>query len=778
MNFFIPSAEQAAIIHSSASLANITYKNAEQALHCIVLRVAENFKNKRSTALIIHDKQMQSSMLSMLQQVGLEDFCLFVSVFKTVAEDDLLAIRKHSEAQHKESLDLNAATFNFNVLKSNILQYYQAAGTQTIFKNKTWKSLLDEYLEKVKHEHSGLLHTALNGNILLDFTESEYDLLYQNVADALMLYQRDFELLELRDARQWLNLDRKMVDNPENLTYDLFLLREQAQSIAERYAETIKEIERLYIKSTHAHLDELVSRIHFLIHQCRQCTHDFKENKSYFSSWSGTAKENIKKEKALLNEINSFIKRLEEIKIIVPIGELGSISSAVTTLYDINQVLSDKKFAISDASHAYLKALNKLNYHDPILNDLEKDTVALLDKLNHTKIFKKHFELNTLSTKKQLEYLTKVIYEQEVMMMNLEKNIPYFQWLSFYEELDPKSQTLIKALRMFDPSDWLMLYDVWYLTCTLSAHYAFSDINEDSFETLSECHYALNNSAINQQRNDLFDVRKNLFSTLSKDFPALHKVLIKKKSMEHPQLWKYFLAENASFLSKMYAVVILDSDQVNEMPDGVFDELINFNIPDINLEIMQKFKNILSFYPMDEFNSTPDFILSEEPVNQHNTLKDGNITGRMALVRNIALQLLQFERKPAVFRLRGATIISFCSTYFNKQLNDYFYKKGIKQLFEDQSIKETITGALLDVDKSVYVLVEDWLINPDTEMEIMLHQRRVMQYLRDVGCIVLNYDTRASFENKGFTVNQLFDIIHTDQWTQHTDQNQLSFEFH
>lgn len=776
MSQFLSSKEEHAIINTSRTLVNVSYKDDDQAIHTIILRVISNFIDKKSTLIISSDSNIQSKLQATFQAFSLSDIGLKVSMQHSVTESDLHSVRERCTfSQYKENVNPDY-TFHFHHLHEKVTAYYHNLRNVKIWNDKTWREILDGYLTKSESENSNILHSLIESDIL-DFDETEFDTIYQNIADAIFIYERDFEYLSQHQFSDNLNTIKNKPEDIHQLSYAIFNLHEQAQNIAERYGHFLSEIERLFVKTASKYSMDVLDRLAFLTFSIGNLNKNPENTKGFLHTFSGAYKENLKTEQKIIAEVNGLIIQLYEKKILVNQVPVKVITEASATLEYIKSEIEVWQNKMPELTSDYIKSVNKLNYHDSTLDDLEKDVQLLLDQINTSGIFNQKFELNTLSVKKQAEHLTGLIYDLEVMSLNIQKNLTFYQWVSFLQEIDEKSNIIIKSLKIFDPSEWLILFEVWYYSKILENHINYFEINEDMYENYLHFSDKKSENITNESKNEWLDKIEILISGLKKSSPELYRSLIKNKKSDHPVLWKHFLTKYTGFLSQLYPCIIIDNDDLVDLENGAIDELICYNEPNVNIDIMNKFGSLISFFPYNDTMNNSDYSLSKEHVPSYSTLQQIHTTGRISLIRNIADEMLQFNNNPSVFRLRNATIISFCSDYYNDCMHEYFYTLGIKKLTSEETIKETLIGALIDTDTMVYVMTEDYLLHPATNNSDFLYQRLVVKRLEEFGCIFHTIDSRVTFESKGLNLLNIFAGIKSELLSENIIKTQLTIEF-
>jgi len=777
MHHFIASSEQSKIVNSSKNLANVVYHDVENALHTIALRIRNNVHQEKSTIIIIKNEKERQILLSYLEKFELSAESIEIKLHQTVTESDLDTLRKRAQVTDVYTEQDMDAAFYYAHTHDKLTSYYQFLRQNKSSGGKTYRQILDDYLIKVKYEYTDILHSSLE-KISFDFDGEEYNTIYQNIADALFVYQREFELHQNYEKLNFFTQEENLVEQIEKITYELFSFKEQALQIANRYSNVQKSLKTIFQKSHVTFAESLLDSLAFLEHKYQILATDATETGEYLKIFSKSAKEKQKKEQDLIHEINVWADKLSNhtwMSSPVHINNFTEILPAITQMKRIGtNALSNSSVLSQD----YLKSINKLNYHDPILEDIEKDLNDLTVLINKSNLINKTFEINSLSLIKQEEYVHSLMQDFDILMLHLEKNIPYYQWKSFLHGLDSKTNKIIESLRLFPPNDWLMLFETYYLSKLL-------EYSSPKVSKMNEQLGVLLDSFVNKSKNEIQNSKircveniKSSISLLKKSDPALYRVIVKKRITSHPILWKSFLEEHASTIATFYPVTIIDGDDIKGLQVGSYDEMICLDFADIGVDILQKTNSLYSFFPFDDAKvKICDYSLLLKGDKSYNQTIDTHTTGRISIVRSIAQELLQYGNTPNIYRLKNATIISFCTNFINDNIVEEFYSMGIKKLEGDQSEEEILIGALLDADKSVYIVTEDDLIHPDSNPIDFLNQSISLQRLQKAGCTILNIDSTAIFEDKGLSLKLLLENIKSEQKSVWSGKKQLSIEF-
>jgi hypothetical protein len=775
MNPYILNHQQKNLVHSEATLFNVTYRDVSEALHTVAMRVLKNCYEHKSTYLVIPDPEVRKQIGESLQTLMIDDLTLFVHLQKSVSEIDLNALRDKCGSKRTPCESKTSSGYLYDVLNDKIKNHYLQMHSKIIYNDKSWSKLLTRYLGLTEKNTYSVFNDLEEGT-QLDFSKSEYDSISENISEALFLYQREFELTQISMTDKTLfhpSIDHR--DDFHNISYTLYGFKQEACLLAGRYRDFISEIEQLHIKSSVKETDQIIDKINYLIYVSQLNEQETPDSNGFFSGLFTSQKN--KKDNSLLQESNKLLDEIKDKGIVnlnyPKINNYGEIGPALRFMSD---VMTSKRHQIPQMAEELIKSVNKLNYLDPAAENLEFGLNDLLERVNASNIFRIKHEFNTLSIKKQMEYLQHLIHLLETAILSIEKNINYYQWLKFLNTIGEKSKCIILHLKFYDPSDWQDLFKAWYLEKLLENNFPYTDITPEHSELLEQYLIEKEKFNVGRYKNRILEEFESKMTTIKKEHPELNSLLVKRKALKHPVLWKNFLATNTEMITAVYPVIVAESDDVPDLKTHALEEIIYLDFPGIKVDMMNVFKSTIFFFKEESFQGIPEYSLTKEPLCAFKTLQETHTTGKISLVRSITNELLQFGIQPAIYGLRDTTIISFCSDYYNGRLNDDFYNSGIKRLHGD-NVRQTITGALLDDQKNIFILVEDELFNHDVDNYDFLLQKMTADFIVRMGCEWISLDNKNIYETKGTSLTDVFARIKLFNHTTIKNQNQLSIEF-
>lgn len=779
MHPFLFSEEQSSVIHCKSSITNVRFKNEQTALHTLFLRLTENIIQGKSSWVVIPDKQMQDSLVSMLKSAGMGQALLQINLSKAITEEDLQTLRqKWNHQTPAEISDDPASAFLFAQTETKLNAFFECIYRQPVLENNTWRNILDWYLELENHNSDPILHAGLDRSAF-NFSLDELESIKKGIQEAVYLYQREFEITNVTEAGSNLKISKNVYERVDTISYDLFTFIEIARQLKNKYYRCLQDLEMSYMQEAASWSGNILQQTGLLRHRMEHYIEKYKSSPAgVFSALSQSSKIKEKEKTTLLGEFVRIQKSLLEKKLAVQQISPKEVEPCLKNLEQFEEIVQRWTKQIHAGKEVYIKSVNRLNAGDHRLVALEDELQYLLQGINASDIFESTFEINTLSFKKQVSFISNLVYDLEMMMLHIQKNLPYYQWLSFLSTLDDRQNTIIKTLRKFDVSEWLTVFESWYYFELLSMHLETTPVVDGKhFYDAESLYVNMKNYEISKSISNLTKQYKSFQDALKATDPEWYREIFKKSKTGHPVTWKYAIEKNTMFFLKSCPILITDSDDMHDLPPNVIQDLMYLNPVNINPEILQNVDHIITFYPEDKTIPQPVKQLLSDPPGQIQQIVMVSMTEKLQLVRYLAEEMLQFDKTPAVFQLRHACIISFCSEGLHQEISHQLYDLGIKRLQNSDSPAQTIIGSMLDTDRLVFVLTENFLLNPVHHSERYLWQRSVMERLRQAGCRLINLETTDLFYNKYVSLDNLIHEIKQHNLPDSNIKNQLILEF-
>ncbi|MBK8627085.1 MAG: hypothetical protein IPN86_16430 [Saprospiraceae bacterium] len=776
MSVYIASGEQQKIIENIKSLANVAFSDPKIALHTIALQVKNNWLKGEVTVIIIPNQEDRERFLSYIRSMGMEQMLLTIQLQESISDQDLTFLRNICQQEVRKSYKgYDESEYYNQKIKRDAVQYYNQK-YQSIKEDRSWRESLDQYLMMKPNYHTSILYRAIN-SALFEFTLDEMAQIRDTISDALMIYQREFEISETLQMHHLLHKNAQHPEHLQDVTYQLFTFREAAEILRDRFYHYHNELESNYIQN----IQQSIGSVQDEIDQLSVKLQSYMANAvktSILGFFSDEQKHNEGLAKILLKDWNKLMEKLAEWQLVDTVQVKKLPEDALDILNRCREKLQgthEKKIA---QKHDYLKSINRFNLSNNTLFDLEYDLNALIHRINETEILKQKLEVNTLSFSKQMDFITDLVYQIEIILLKIEKNNHFYKWSSFINTCSEIEQEVIKHLKLIDPGDWLHAFDTWYLYSILTKNNLHLTSSKDvNLISMGKYYDASVQHIIKAQIIESKNNVKQALDNLKKNNEQLYASLIRNKNYSVPIQWRYLLAENMDFFSSVFPIILSDDDQLEQIAHRERQHLIIFDKRDINVEILQLFSSVTTYYQKDEIAGKQDFLLLQHHLPGDKKLDEIAISERLPLVRSMTDIVMSLGKTPEVFQMRNASIISFASPYVNQIFTRNLYDFGIKKIFNGGDLGETILGALLDSESHIYFIMEDGLfdqLNTDTIYWQVINIQKMMQ----VGCEILNIDTSALMANQDEVIDPMVRLIKSNQQpSKSVVQKQTSLEF-
>ncbi len=496
-----------------------------------------------------------------------------------------------------------------------------------------------------------------------------------------------------------------------------------------------------------------------------------------FDVFTGGQKQQIILQKQLVESWNELILSCSK-TLQLPYQPVKSVPK------DCNDVLSDisNKLAIwkdnsLNLKGDFLKSINRFNLHDDTLTHLENDLELLINRINESRILSNALEVNTLSISKQIDFIDDLIYQLQLILLKTEKNIHYFQWQSFIESLESNEKEIIKYLRKSDSNEWATIFDRWYFYSWLikDGHQVLScnDLHINTMHKLCEYSAAYETNKLVANHNRTLNA---VIESIKKNKPDLYKTIFKNKKIEQPILWKYFLAENNEWLSKIFPVIMADCDELEQTSKQNDQHLILFDVKNCNVEILHFFVSVTTFIDENNFDGSADFLLTTSRLGGNIQISQLSSSERLPWMRSITHMLTAIGTLPEVFQMRESVIFSFASKFINQVVLNDLYELGIKHLQTNNSAYDTILGSLLNSEKHIYIITEDMVMDP-LRPDNLEFQTYIIDKLQQTGCEILNIDTTQLLQQGLEALTPMLSLIKARQSSGYLENKQAQIEF-
>lgn len=737
---FVPSPWYDRLMAHESGLLNIGYKDRQFILQNIFSRLLRNIEEKKPTVVIMPDTAEQKKTEKWLTEAGIRHLALIQDPARPLSETDLARLRDEVPA-HNRDIAIADAGYEHDRAMNKMSSFYRRLYSEDIWEGMTWRQVLDSFLDAKGDRQDSVLHAEADTGSLR-FTPEEYTDISSAISEALYLYNRDFEWIERQEGKYVSGASGKhIIENLDHITDQVFRCREQAVNLRDRYYSLLHRLSDDNLKEAHAIAGQWTDRIDKLLYRITKNNSGENARPGSWLKRSDPATEEIEAEIKLISEGLQSAGILKNYKT----GTEHTVTAVLPE--DWPGYVSQWLHTRTEGRDAWLRSVNRLNHQEPLLSVLENEAHSLISRINAIKVQGQPFEMNTLSFCKQMEYIGRLAYDLEIILESLGRNVHYYQWMAYLDELDAKKRKIIELLRRFDPSEWLEMFDSWYHTEMLARHLGpYPGINAETTDKAAGLYALSQKERLTDAGRSLREKAKSLETDVQAKYQEFHQMIFGKKKPAGPLALSRILERSADYIAGCFPVLVLSSDKIDKMAPGCYFEMISLTPEHMNLEIMQSFGSIISVFSED--SASLDATVTTTLPNTDQSLKSMSISERLSSSRALAERMSAFGTEPVILQLRKATVVSYSSQAVNDEIVRLFYKSGIKRIYAEASVEETLATCLVNEDASIFVVTENGLLNPAGDPGYFFSQRQVIHQLEKAGCHIISMDVENLLKHR------------------------------
>lgn len=772
MSTHIYSEDQKATIYQNKSLSNIAYLDSLYAIKTLALHVYHLWKNNQKIVLVMPREGDRTIFTKILSELGLAPALLEANLSHYVNETDILKIKSRLKGhRNSENIDVDAS-IKYSWLANETMAFFTDHYGEN--NNQSWRKTLDKYLASSPDHQVKMLDINMD-DLAKNMSEEDYKIIRSKIEEALPLYHKEFDLIESHHTNKLLHSQAQNAHHLHDVTYQLFVLKEGAAALRDKYNEAYQAIETTYIENVTYDFRQLSAHI-FAIQSQLENYNPSKLKNNIFQIFSADTKKQAQQTIQFLDEWNHLFT-----KIYSKLGKKHQYhhkfpENAAEMLQEAYQSISTWKTKKLAAKTEFVKSINKFNYQDATITELENELEILIQSINQANILHEKLEYNTLSFNKQREFIHLVVQQLELAMVQIEKNLHYLQWKSFEESCDQMTRTVLTSLKSIDQDQWLKTYDTWYLWKELTNGYlhVFSD-NNLNIKHLCQYHTKMITNEIEKYLQKNIEISIQTFEKIKQSNPDLYQNITKNKIPKNPVSWKYFFGDYNELISTLYPIVLSDSDQLEHINVIDNQHLITFNTNNVNYKILQLFTSVINYLPRDVVGENYDVILHMHEMDENQNIHHIAHSERLPLMRAITDVLTSFQQTPEIFQLKDACLLSFTTPYITSRITTQLYDLGIKRIYAHTDIHETILSTLLSSENHIYILTEEGIFSQSMDINSIMLQSDVVQKLQKIGCEFLDIKLSSLIQKGENTLTPIVELIRRQQLesTKSTKQTQL-----
>ena len=402
--------------------------------------------------------------------------------------------------------------------------------------------------------------------------------------------------------------------------------------------------------------------------------------------------------------------------------ENTSLTDAITHLQSLRTSLLSAKDSIETHIRSQLKRLNSHNAPENTglareLKEWEDDLLKWYNDVNVSGYFKKRFESQALSVHRSAENLRDINLSLSAIVERQHHLEDYFFWAGFQNQFPEVARSIVQALHLVPPKDWLTYFDEWYITQLVtgeSLEVEWPQMPHEDLKLMIELirHHTLAeyNNELNRQRAVLCD----------EHHLTIRKLDNKKGAVDRMEAERFFFEMSLEERGKWFPVQLLPLNMmpvVSEELKAKSEEnkehyyiLLGSKEPSLDLH-WQKVQEMpcdiyASVLPVNQryLNEKLDMpkMLTDYKLGQSRT------SSSLKYLTNLARQLSPFLSKSCIYSAQRVNMISLLGAELDRLVLDQLpmpYKISERSLNPDENF---LVEALLEPNKPFVLLVRDF----------------------------------------------------------------------
>ena len=713
-NLYQASKEQNNILRNNKAILNIAYIEPNVAAHTIFLCLLDKYVIGKTAMVICSDKAIRETLEEYIETSALKLQVLSFDPNADVSWEILSSAYKRASGQKKASTISDQKIFesaSYNLLFASERKDFASL-----------KSSVDALATLPKPAHYNSLLQDMSGLYPYDFDLNATKMKLQKVASIFKLgYRFDNNTQDIYSESNINSIQalkhrlEVLIDNMSGLYVELMQKYSSFESITSR--EIQSDIAFLKLKLPLLKVEKKLPASKGLLSI-------FKNKKS------------LEPSSELLSLEDLLIKcRQANIKL----RDFNSLESFESVLMEIeNQVRlwDETKY---DKSAEQISRINAINFpvHAKELQQFENQLLEITAEINGLNIFGKKYELNTINFTKQLEIgkaleldLTK--YEHKYQQYQQQK-----EWFETVKSCSTSEHRLLNALYVFETNKWVDTFSYWYHSMTIRGfHLDDMEIQDSDIRQWLTSNTDYN---IKSKYHQSFDEIQHGLIEMVKKNGTLKDKLNGTNTNESFLPWKTLIKNEMPLVKALFPLLIAHNDGLYDTIEHGFDTLIYVNSGTINIEILQFFPSILTFYHADLVPSSA--VMDHVVLNAYTDLPLKQ-EWTYASAYKIS-HLLTENLDPKVYQLRKGMIVSFASPQLEKILSSTLHRFGLKTLDDRKNVQSNILTLLMQNQKPNVVVTIDSILDTPSRVDSVL----LLDYLEGYGFTHINIKSKDMLVN-------------------------------
>ena len=239
--------------------------------------------------------------------------------------------------------------------------------------------------------------------------------------------------------------------------------------------------------------------------------------------------------------------------------ENTSLADAIQNLEALRTSLMGAKDSIEAHIRSQLKRLNSHNAPENTglsqeLKEWEDDLGKWYNDINICGYFKKRFESQALSVHRSAENLRDINNSISAILERQHHLEDYFFWAGFQNHFPENARTIVQALHLVPPKDWLAYFDEWYITQLVTGDALEVEWPQQMNEDIKLMVELIRHHLVAEYGNDL---RQRRVTLCEESLVAIRKMTSKKGEIDESEAAAFFAEMPAAQRSKWFPIQLL-----------------------------------------------------------------------------------------------------------------------------------------------------------------------------------------------------------------------------
>ena len=441
---------------------------------------------------------------------------------------------------------------------------------------------------------------------------------------------------------------------------------------------------------------------------------------------------------------NDFAEFIDELKSLVETSlstldeSIKNGISEVKNYVEFSQVVAQirsyiAKHQSTSISHddASIAWLNKINFPDTEVIDLDEKLNTLIKTINANQFIKKSFSTNTLSFMSQYALVESIQRYLDDILHLIKEGSTFAKWSTFYHDAGTIFQTIFKSIKDLPSTEWEAAFDEIYFHQMIEKYMLPNDF-DSKIQQHRESKIYFNKVKLEGLTTMIEPARAIAMDTLKKSNKEVYNALYKKKNIG---ALSWNSVEDSSFdFVKAYYPIHIHSNLANA---DKYDTVISFDDTEVN----ERAHSISSITQEDL--QSPDADTNYLYLNTYDyeqTIAELPHAEKIKAAKKLAKQLLSLSQNVSIYQLKTANIICLLPIHDTNHLEQKLDRAGIKHIDTSENLYETLTESILITQRNPYLLIKDHLINTDLVDELDW-QLEVMKNFESAGFTIRSVST-------------------------------------